>query len=166
MANHSNKNEILAMIVRWIYWIILFATVYLLTLSCTPKHRLDRLLTRHPYLAKTEWKDTTITDTVTFISERIAVDTVGFIHDTLIIEKERLRTQVIVHKDSVFVQSECKEDTNTRIIERIIQVPVKVYEYTDPPKKLPWWAWVLIIVFGIAFVASIALLVFTQMIRR
>lgn len=164
----DNRSKWIALMWRFLYFTVLISFLYLLLSSCTPKQRLDRLLYRHPYLGKTEWKDTTITDTVTFISKRVAVDTVSHIRDTLIIEKERLRTKVIVHKDSMFVFTESKEEKQKKIITRVIPVPITVFEHTDPPlkKKIPWWVWVGGILIFLIIVAVVALLFFFNLFKR
>ena len=128
-------------------WLILL----ILLVGCTPQQRLNRLLTKHSYLAKTI--DSTIFDTTRVITKDVKVDTVtslsGMRTDTFVINKENLWIKTIVHKDSIYVYGNCQSDT-IEIIKKI-KVPVKVFEYTDPKKK-KWWrvvlnnAWMLLFV--------------------
>lgn len=113
-----------------------------LLIGCTPKQRLDRLLYKHPYLAKTI--DSTIFDTTRIITKDVKVDTLVTLEsmrrDTFVINRENLTVKTIVYKDSIWVWGNCESDTIEIIKE--IKVPVKVFEYSDPKKK-KWWRVVL-----------------------
>jgi hypothetical protein len=106
----------------WIALLLGFLSVFA---SCTPQKRLANLIKRHPELVR----DTTITDYDTTIIDIPAVhqDSVvhinTFTHDTVIIEKERLRIKTYVHKDSVFIEGECMGIKDTIVSVEEIKVP-------------------------------------------
>ncbi len=93
--------------------------VLLATFSCTPQKRLSRLVALHPEL--------TITDTIkindTVITTQIRIDTAfhsSTIKDTVTIEKEKLRLQIVEIRDTIYIEAEVVPDTI--VIEREIPV--------------------------------------------
>ena len=97
---------------------ILFAVITI-TFSCTPQKRLSRLVALHPEL--------TIADTIkindTVITTKTRIDTAihhSIIKDTITIEKEKLRLQIIEIRDTIYIQVE--HDADTIIIEKEIPV--------------------------------------------
>jgi hypothetical protein len=113
----------------------------LVTISCTPQKRLNRIIRHHPELLT---KDTvTVKDTV--VIESIKADTT-FISknniDTFYLNKDKLRIQIIKHFDTLKVSGECVGDT----IIRIIQVPYEkiVVQETFFSKYGKWVIFLLI----------------------
>lgn len=104
----------------------LLTTLAALTLlGCSPIKRHQRLVDRHPYVHTSEI--TTVHDTIQVIVPSVKVDTVTSVNfDTVIIERDRLRVQLIRVRDSIFVDAECKSDTIT--VTRTIEVPTYVSE--------------------------------------
>jgi hypothetical protein len=97
---------------------ILFAVITI-TFSCTPQKRLSRLIALHPEL--------TITDTIkindTVITTQTRIDTSfhnSTIKDTISIEKEKLKLQIVEILDTIYIEVEHEADTI--IIERKIPV--------------------------------------------
>lgn len=132
-----------------------------LLFSCTPKQRLDRLLNRHPYLAKKE--TLTFIDTVEFITNKVQVDTITKLdhlrRDTFILEREHLKVKTIVYKDSIYIWGQCDKDTVYKIIEK--QIPYDKFEYHEVVK---WKKWLWII--GISILAIILLYVLFRIFRK
>lgn len=112
---------------------LLISLAALTLLSCSPIKRHHRLVERYPYV-HTE-QITTVHDTIEVIVPSVKVDTVTSVNfDTVIIEKDRLRVQLIRVRDSIFVDAECKSDTIT--VTRTIEVPT----YISAKPKENWFA--------------------------
>lgn len=127
----------------------------LLTLfGCTPQQRLNKLLNRHPYLAK---KDTIhFIDTVQFITNKVEVDTVTKLdhlrRDTFVLEREHLKIKTIVHKDSIYIWGQCDKDTVYTVIEK--HIPYDKFEYQEL-NKFKKYFWMLLVFIVIIIVALI-----------
>lgn len=120
---------------------ILITLAFLTLLSCDPVKRHQRLVERYPYV-HTE-QITTVHDTIEVIVPEVKVDTVTSINfDTIVIERERLRVQLVRVRDSIFVDAECKSDTIT--VTRTIEVPT--YVSTEPAKKHEWLKYLALII--------------------
>ena len=99
--------------------------------ACSPTHRFNRLINKYPYLIT---QDTVKQiDTVVISVPKVKVDSViqidSFLidlHDTIIIEKERLKIELFRVKDSIIVNGNCDTVYLEKIIER--KIPVKYYE--------------------------------------
>ena len=99
--------------------------------ACSPSRRFTRLVTKYPYLIT---QDTVKQiDTVIITVPKVKVDSViqidSFLidlHDTIVIENERLKIELFRVKDSIIVNGNCDTVYVERIIER--KIPVKYYE--------------------------------------
>ena len=99
--------------------------------ACSPTRRFNRLINKYPYLIT---QDTVKQiDTVVISVPKVKVDSViqidSFLidlHDTIIIEKERLKIELFRVKDSIIVNGNCDTVYLEKIIER--KIPVKYYE--------------------------------------
>ena len=112
--------------------------------SCAPQKRFSRLVDRHPWLLTT---DTVIVhDTVKVIVPEVKHDT-SFIdrelHDTVYIEKGKLKIKLWKVVDTIRVQGRCESDTIEVV--REIEVPVKYYETGKWWHNIPWWIYLLAI---------------------
>jgi hypothetical protein len=129
------------------YLTILFAVITI-TFSCTPQKRLSRLVKLHPEL--------TITDTIkindTVITTQTRIDT-SFHHssikDTITIEKEKLRLQIVEICDTIYIEVEHEADTI--VIEKEIPVERIVVQENNEEKIQSLddllnrkWFWVLV----------------------
>jgi len=107
--------------------------------GCSPSARLNRLLTHHPEL---KIPDTiVITDTMTI--PQVESDTILYIdniHDTVILQKDRLEITLNRIHDTLYVRGKCKADTI--IIHRSIPVEkvkiVKSDKLDQLISKIPW----------------------------
>ena len=119
----------------------------ILLAGCSPQKKLQRLIKKHPELVR----DTTIQDIDTFIINvpKVSNDTVinlhSVTHDTLILEKERLRIQTYYnhHTDSLYIYGECEEIIDTVTRTEQIKVPYVV----NNEDKFPW-KWLILIISG------------------
>ena len=71
------------------------------------------------------------------------------LHDTVYIEKDRLKIKMYRVLDSIYVQGECDSIYIKKIIER--KVPIRYYENKDTN----WWKWILIIAGSLLFLVLI-----------
>lgn len=114
--------------------------LFLILFSCSPLKRHNRIVKNHPYV-HTEVVDT-IRDT-TYIPS-VKHDTI--VHkdfDTVRLEKERLKVQVVRVRDSVYIEGECKDTTIIK------SIPYAVYRSTKQPFNIkPFLYLVLFMVFG------------------
>jgi hypothetical protein len=125
-------------------------------IGCSPSARLNRLLIHHPELKI--FDTIVISDTMTI--PQVEVDTVFYldsIHDTIILQKDRLEITLSRIHDTLYIRGKCKADTI--IIHRTI--PVEKIKVVKPDKldqlisKIPW------LISGLIFmILLLALLVF------
>ena len=107
--------------------------------SCSPTHRLNRLLALHPEL---KIPDTIlINDTLT--TPQYEADTVihiDSIHDTVIVQKDKLEIKLKRIHDTLYIQGKCKADTV--IVQRTIPVEkikiVRADKLDNLIQKIPW----------------------------
>ncbi len=123
------------------FWIALTCVVLA---SCSPVKRFNRLVEKYPHLIQT---DTIVRyDTVEVIVPEVKHDT-SFVdrelHDTVYVEKERLKIKLWQVKDTVYVKGKCETDTVTVI--REVEIPVHYYETGKWWHKIPWWIYLLAI---------------------
>jgi len=107
--------------------------------GCSPSARLNRLLTRHPELMIPD--TIVISDTMTI--PQVEADTVFYldsIHDTIIMQKDRIEITLNRVHDTLYVRGKCKADTI--IIHR--SIPVEKIKIVKSDKldllisKIPW----------------------------
>lgn len=107
----------------------LLILVVILT-SCSAPKRLERLQKNHSYLfeRKTDTIKVEVKDTVFF--DRIQKDTLFHVDfDTVFIQKEKLKIQLIRENDTIYVDGVCEGDTV--YIDKIVNVP---YNKFTPPE--------------------------------
>ena len=111
----------------------------IITFSCSPIRRHQKLVEKYPFV---HTQDTIILiDTMTVLVPKIEYDTIfnlTELHDTVYIEKDRLKIKMYRVHDSIYVQGECDSIYIEKIIER--KVPIRYYE--NPGTN--WWKWILI----------------------
>tara|TARA_R110000764_G_scaffold192808_5_gene278036 strand:- start:133 stop:576 length:444 start_codon:yes stop_codon:yes gene_type:complete len=125
-------------------------TLILINISCSPISRHQRLVKKYPFV---HTQDTVILiDTITVLIPKIKHDTIfnlNELHDTVYIEKDRLKIKMYRVLDSIYVQGECDSIYIEKIIER--KVPIRYYENKDTN----WWKWILIIAGSLLFLVLI-----------
>jgi hypothetical protein len=112
-------------------------------IACTPQRRFNRLVKKYPYLLTSDTlviRDT-IHDTIRITVPEVQVDTIVSIkelHDTVTIEKDRLKVKVWRVKDKVYINGKCDTVYIEKPVERIVyrKIPVKYYEKTPLYKML------------------------------
>ncbi len=95
---------------RRILYIFISLVVLAITFSCTPQKRLSRLVALHPELTTTD----TIKINDTVITTELRIDTAfhhSTIKDTVTIEKEKLKLQIVEVRDTIYLEAEVIPDT-------------------------------------------------------
>ena len=113
----------------------------LLFVSCSPIKRHSRLVEKFPHV---HTQDTIIQrDTIRLEIPKVEVDTIfkldSFqvaLHDTIFIEKERLKIKMYTIHDSVFVEGSCDTIFVEKIIER--KVPIRYYKENEDKPYVAW----------------------------
>ncbi len=128
------------MYIRTAIWCII-----LILASCTPQKRLNRLVKKHPELIKVD--TLSVHDTIHI--EAIKADTVfkdttflRLLRDTITVVNDRLTIKQYYHRDSIFIEGQCKGDT----LIREIRVP---YKYIQPVTKVKTPAYMIILLVGL-----------------
>jgi hypothetical protein len=136
-----------------------FATVLLFLIiasSCSPTKRLNRLLALHPELKVPD----TIVINDTMITPQVEADTIihlDSIHDTILIQKDRLAITLKRTHDTLYIRGKCKADKV--IVHRTIPVEkikiVRQDKWDNLISRLPWLvAGLIFTVLFIAFLIS------------
>lgn len=130
----------------------LLAAVFLL-LSCGPGYyirKAERNIEKAEKLGATWHRDTAwVAIEIPVPVVRIDTTVITNPGDTVVLERERLRVQIIRKIDTLRVEAECRADT--------IEVEVPVYitnEITAPEKPFPWM-WLFIAVTALALTGAI-----------
>jgi|TARA_R100000482_G_scaffold117015_1_gene60429 hypothetical protein len=110
-------------------WLVGLTLISLLT-SCSAQWHLKKAVQKDPLILE---KDTlVVTDTV--VTPPVAItDTVTLKqHDTIVIQKDRLKVQLVKVNDTITINAECASDT----IVRTIEVPYEKIVYVE--QKTLW----------------------------
>jgi hypothetical protein len=129
---------------RWARWILIGICAFLVfcLVSCSAQKQLARVLKRHPELVN----DTSLIDydTTIFHVPSVRKDSVvhikSFMTDTIYLKQDRLSVKTYVYNDSVYIEGECDEITDT--VFSVERIPYKQIVY--PEDKFEWWKWLLI----------------------
>jgi len=120
--------------------------------SCTPQHRLSRLVERHPHLVGSF--DTALIIRDTFVVPGDTVERIIPVRkwDTVVVEKERIRVRVITRPDTIEITGECTSDTV--YLDTVIRVAGR--QVTVAKRELPLWSKIALV--GLAFVCVVLVL--------
>ncbi len=108
---------------------IIYLLIAVLVISCSPERKLSRLITRHPELRRMD----TIRIQDTTIIPGIRVDTViqhSALKDTVVINKEKLKLQLVEVNDTIYVNA--TQEPDTVIVKK--EIPVERIVYKEPEK--------------------------------
>ena len=126
-------------------WLVKLTLVLLLT-SCSAQWHLKKAVQKDPMILK---KDTLVVQDTLVVPPVVLKDTVTLKqHDTIVIEKERLRVKIVKVNDTLIIDAKCDSDT----IVRTIEVPYDKIVYVE---KESIWDKIksLAIYIGLAFLA-------------
>lgn len=125
----------------------------LLLVACTPQKRLDRIISRHPELVRTD--TITVVDTVYLPGDTIHAARWAFIHDTITVENERQVVRVVrmptgspcdTAKIALGITGIVKPDS----IPYQVKVPCDSVNVTQTVNKIPWYVWLLLLALALA----------------
>jgi hypothetical protein len=137
-TQNNTKQAVTGVLIGFLFFLIL-----ILTTSCDPIRRHQRLVEKFPHV---HTQDTvTLIDTFRIEIPKTEIDSVFLIkqlRDTITIEKERLRVQMYTIHDSIYIDAHC--DTIT--VEKIIERKIPVVHYETKPDWIYWLKWVLIVI--------------------
>lgn len=117
----------------------------LLLAGCATERRCQRLYPPAAYTTVTVRDTVVVTPAVRADTHWVAQPT-----DTLVLERERLRVEVVRHRDTLRLAAECRPDT--LYIPRVREV-VRYSPSPTPQTGLPGWVWALgaaLVVAGLA----------------
>lgn len=145
------------MIKRWLAidlcgWLLIALLCCLMGCGCNPQKRLNRIIKKHPYLAK----DSTYIIHDTTVTKAFSFDTVyNFTHsaDTIYLHKENVIVKAYHYHDSIYLGATVKADT----IYKTITLPTKQFNVTvDERKKwLFFWVGIAITLFVLALLNTV-----------
>lgn len=116
---------------------------YIVSTSCTPQKRLDRLIRKYPELVKIDTAivhDTVHTETIK--ADTVFKDTTYFrlLRDTITVTNDRLTIRQYHYRDSIFIEGECLGDT----IIKEIAVPYQTVKAVTEHKTPSYIKWIVI----------------------
>lgn len=129
-------------------WLI----ISLLLFSCSPQKRLNKILDRNPEFKQVD----TLTILDTIYTDNVRLDTVfdiDSLHDTIIVERDKLRIKTVFRDNKIYVEGECESDTV--FFERKIPVEKIIYVedsfWTDVKKffRKSWRILIMLVVVAV-----------------
>lgn len=129
-------------------FILISALMIWLMSGCVTQRGVERYLKKHGGTVHVD--STFVTDTLTFITQRVFTDSVFSTHtkDTVIIRKDNLTIKTFVYKDSIYVYGECDTDTVTIIQDRWVGNTLTLEESKNWFEK----NWLILVLFSVLIV--------------
>lgn len=102
-------------------------TLILLLSSCSAQWHLSKAIKKDPTILE---KDTLVVQDTVVVPPVVITDTVTTRqHDTIVVEKDRLKVRIVKRQDTLIIEGQCASDTIVRTIEvpyeKVIYVPQK-----------------------------------------
>ena len=108
---------------RWLYLL----TISVLLSSCSAKWHLKKAVQKDPSLLKS---DTLVVQDTVVVPPVVITDTVTTKqHDTIVVQKDRLKVRIVKKLDTLIIEGQCASDTIVRTIE--VPVPSIVMKDSD-----------------------------------
>ena len=128
---------------RWLVKLIMISSLS----SCTATWHLRQAVKKDPNILE---RDTLVVkDTVVSPPVAITDTVITRLHDTIIVEKDRLRVKVVRTLDTLIIEGKCASDT----IVRTIEVPYEkiIYHEKEKPMQIVqrWLLYLLSLIVGI-----------------
>ena len=100
-------------------------TLILLLSSCSAQWHLSKAIKKDPTILA---KDTLVVQDTVVVPPVVITDTVTTKqHDTIVVEKDRLKVRIVKRQDTLIIEGQCASDTIVRTIEvpyeKVIYVP-------------------------------------------
>jgi len=107
-------------------WLVKLILLSLLT-SCSAQWHLSKAIKKDPTILA---KDTLVVQDTVVVPPVVITDTVTTKqHDTIVVEKDRLKVRIVKKLDTLIIEGQCASDTIVRTIEipyeKVIYVPKK-----------------------------------------
>ena len=98
--------------------------------SCSATWHLNRAIKKDPSIMA---KDTLVVKDTVVLPPVAITDTVTTkLHDTIVVEKDRLKVRIVKRQDTLIIEGKCESDT----IIRTIEVPYEKIIYVEKEKPL------------------------------
>lgn len=122
--------------------------ILLILSSCATQRSVERYIKKNGGSIHVD--STFVTDTLTFITEKVFTDSVFSTHtkDTVIIRKDNLTIKTFVYKDSIYVYGQCDTDTVTIIQDRWVGNTLTLEESKNWFEK----NWLILVLFSVLIV--------------
>lgn len=120
-------------------------TLILLLSSCSAQWHLNKAVKKDPTILV---KDTLAVQDTVVVPPVVITDTVTTKqHDTIIVEKDRLKVRIVKRLDTLIIEGQCASDT----IVRTIEIPYEKVVYVEKEKPIQvlqrWALYILLIGF-------------------
>ena len=127
-------------------WLVKLITISLLS-SCSATWHLNQAVKKDPTILE---RDTLVVQDTVVVPPVVITDTVTTKqHDTIIVEKDRLKVRIVKRLDTLIIEGQCASDT----IVRTIEVPYEKVVYVEKEKPLHivqrWLLYLLSLIIGI-----------------
>ena len=100
-------------------------SLILLLSSCSATWHLNKAVKKDPTILE---RDTLVVKDTVVLPPVVITDTVTTkLHDTIVVEKDRLRVRVVKRLDTLIIEGQCASDT----IVRTIEIPVEKIVYVE-----------------------------------
>ena len=121
-------------------------TLILLLSSCSAQWHLSKAIKKDPTILE---KDTLVVQDTVVVPPVVITDTVTTKqHDTIVVEKDRLKVRIVKRQDTLIIEGQCASDT----IVRTIEVPYEKVIYV-PQRTLGQKIQSLVFYFGLVLLA-------------
>lgn len=125
-------------------------TLILLLSSCSAQWHLNKAVKKDPTILV---KDTLAVQDTVVVPPVVITDTVTTKqHDTIIVEKDRLKVRIVKRLDTLIIEGQCASDT----IVRTIEIPYEKVVYVEKEKPIQvlqrWVLYLLLIGFLVGLV--------------
>ena len=106
-------------------------SLVLLLSSCSAQWHLNKAVKKDPTILE---RDTLVVKDTVVVPPVVITDTVTTkLHDTIVVEKDKLRVRVVKKLDTLIIEGQCDSDT----IVMTIEVPVEKVVYVEKSKISP-----------------------------
>ena len=134
-------------------WFLIAMLCCLMACSCNPQKRLNRIISKHPYLAK----DSTYIIHDTTVTKAFSFDTLyNFTHstDTVYLKQHNVTVKAYHYHDSIYIGATVKADT----IYKTITLPTKQFNVNVGERKK--WLFLWIGIAGTLFLLAVLNMIF------
>ena len=126
-------------------WGIKLMLIVLLS-SCSAQWHLKKAVQKDPFILE---RDTMVVRDTVVVPPVVITDTVTTKqHDTIVVEKDRLKVRIVKRLDTLIIDAKCDSDT----IIKIVEVPYEkiIYHEKEPPLHLVqrWIVYILSAIIG------------------